>query len=256
MPKKKNGGWIMKYPAIEQIIKTMEHADYDYKVEIAEIEAIKKGTKDLTLEQHVKSMIYAQLSNNRPWQPIYDNRNKIDSIFGGYNVTVLKKQNPNYFVKELKNIKCGNRQIQYQMNALKVNIETLERIQTYEGGISKYYRTETLEEVVKSLSQGKYKLKGMGIPLVCEYLKGVGVEIVKPDTLLCRLLGRLGYSQTKPARLLEAIKICKEIGQEYGLTQTEVDTILWQYCAKDKFQLCTDKPNCRICGVTDCPSRI
>ena len=264
----------MKYLEIQQIIETMEKADYDYKKEIEDIEVMQKRAlanasfasspapstvfaTSLALSDHVKAMVYAQLSNNRPWQPIYDNRLKIDSIFSHYDTDLLKKANPANLVDEITKIHCGNRQIKRQMQSLRSNIETLERIQADHGSISGYYATTNLVDVIKSLSQsGKnYKLNCMGIPLVCEYLKGVGVEVIKPDSLLCRLLGRLGYSKKIPATSWEAIEICKEIGDEYGLSQAEIDTILWQYCAKDKFEVCTDKPKCAQCGVYNCPSR-
>ena len=264
----------MKYPEFQQIIDTMTKADYDYKKEIEEIEVMQKratigvgfapsfdsstvSVTSLALPDHVKAMIYAQLSNNRPWQPIYNNRLTIDAIFSHYDIELLKKANPATLVDKITEIHCGNRQIKRQMQSLKANIETLERIEEEHGSISGYYATTGLVDVIKSLSQsGKnYKLNCMGIPLVCEYLKGVGVEVIKPDSLLCRLLGRLGYSKKIPATPWEAIEICKEIGDEYGLSQAEVDTILWQYCAKDKFEVCTDKPKCAQCGVYNCPSR-
>lgn len=264
----------MKYPEIQQIIDTMIKAGYDYKKEIEEIEVMQKratigmgselssdssvtSVTSLALADHVKAMVYAQLSNNRPWQPIYNNRLKIDAIFSHYDINLLKKVNPTILIDEITKIHCGNRQIKRQMQSLRANIETLERIQADHGSISGYYSTTSLVDVIKSLSQsGKnYKLNCMGIPLVCEYLKGVGVEVIKPDSLLCRLLGRLGYSKKIPATSWEAIEICKKIGDEYGLSQVEIDTILWQYCAKDKFEVCTDRPKCAQCGVYNCPSR-
>lgn len=264
----------MKHPEIQQIIDTMKKAGYDYKKEIEEIEAMQKralidrapasksepsaiSVTALTITDHVKAMIYAQLSNNRPWQPIFDNRKKIDAIFSNYNTTLLKKADPVVLVGKITEIHCGNRQIKRQMQNLRTNIETLERIEKENGSISHYYATTNLVDVIKSLSQsGKnYKLNCMGIPLVCEYLKGVSADVVKPDSLLCRLLGRLGYSKRIPATPWEAIEICKAIGVEYGLSQAEVDTILWQYCAKDKFEICTDKPKCAQCGVYGCPNR-
>ena len=264
----------MKYPEIQQIIDTMIKAGYDYKKEIEEIEVMQKramigmgsasssnssvtSVTAFALADHVKAMVYAQLSNNRPWQPIYNNRLTIDAIFSHYDIELLKKANPTTLVDKITEIHCGNRQIKRQMKSLKANIETFERIEEEHGSISDYYAKINLVDVIKSLSQsGKnYKLDCMGIPLVCEYLKGVGVEVIKPDSLLCRLLGRLGYSKKIPATPWEAIEICKEIGAEYGLSQAEVDTILWQYCAKDKFEVCTDKPKCAQCGVYNCPNR-
>lgn len=254
----------MLYKNFQQLIDTMNLASYDYEKEIIEVENRRKAlsfancNSSLKLSEHVKTMIYAQLSNNRPWEPIAQNTTKIDTIFFDYDIDSLKKAIPNELVDKIKSIRCGNRQIAKQMCYLKRNIEVLEKIEQENGSIDNYYRNTPLVDIVKSLSldNGKYKLKTMGIPLVCEYLKGVGVDVIKPDSLLCRLVGRLGYAKKVPATAWEAIEICQEIGKEHNLSQPMVDTILWQYCAKDKFEVCTATPKCHKCKVIDCPSRI
>ena len=249
----------------KNLIDTMNSYGYNYEKEILEVEARRKALAltnktdvPLKLSEHVKTMIYAQLSNNRPWEPIAQNAITIDAIFFNYDIDSLKKAVPGDLVEKIKSIRCGNRQITKQMDQLKNNIGVLEKIKREHGGVDNYYRTTSLVDVVKSLStdDGKYKLKTMGIPLVCEYLKGVGVDIIKPDTLLCRLLGRLGYAKKIPATAWEAIEICQEIGKEYNLSQPMVDTVLWQYCAKDKFEVCTATPKCCKCKVVNCPSRV
>ncbi len=252
----------MKYEGFQQLINTMDSAGYDYKKEILIIEQKKQAFANganggFDLSEHIRTMIYAQLSNNRPWKPIAANVNKIDKIFGDYDIHFIKDTNPAVFVEEILKIRCGNRQIRQQMLCLKENVETLQRIAQEYGSIDYYYHTEQLVTVIKSLSDanGKYKLKWMGVPLVCEYLKGLGIEVVKPDTLLCRLLGRLGYSPKIPASHWEAIQISQEIRKEYGISQTLVDTVLWQYCAEGKFELCTAKPKCSQCKVAHCKYR-
>ncbi len=254
----------MKYQAFQHLIDTMECVGYDYEKEIVEVERRRKAftltgaeSASLGLSEHVKTMIYAQLSNNRPWEPIAENKTAIDEVFLYYDIDALKKANPNDLVEKIMSIRCGNRQIRKQLHHLKHNIEVLESIEQKYGCIENYYRSTNLIDVVKSLSlyNGIYKLKMMGTPLVCEYLKGIGVDVIKPDTLLCRLLGRLGYAKKIPATAWEAIEICQEIGKEYKLSQPMVDTILWQYCAKDKFEVCTATPKCYKCKVVKCPSR-
>lgn len=254
----------MKYKAFQQLIDTMVVNNYDYTKELDEIEKKKKALTcgtigELGLREHTRTMIYAMLSNNRVWGPIKDNEKRIDDIFKQYDLVELKRATPESLTNEIKKIKCGNRQIKKQMLALSENIQTLERIAREHGSVDEYIRKVDLVTVVRSLSEpnGEYKLKCMGIRLVCEYLKNIGVEVVKPDTLLCRLVGRLGYSKTIPASPWEAIEICKEIGKAYNESQSFVDTVLWQYCAKKPhyFELCTEKPKCEKCLVTECKYR-
>lgn len=51
------------------------------------------------------------------------------------------------------------------------------------------------------------------------------------------------------------MRICDQIATEMKLSHAMVDTILWQYCADRKFNVCTDKPKCAQCGVYNCPNR-
>ena len=138
------------------------------------------------------------------------------------------------------------------------NIKTLQRIASDFGTIDNYYNSTDVNTLIKSLSDSrkKYKLKWMGVALVCEYLKGVGIDIIKPDQHVCRIIGRLGYSKHNPATVQEALDVCKTIADEYDLSQAAVDTVFWQYCAKDKFEICSDVPKCNHCGVQNCPNKI
>ena len=248
----------MRYSTFGELIQTMDKAGYDYKKEMAGFQKIDPA--QLTLKDHVRAMIYAELSNNRPWERIQENidNGNIPAIFFDFDIVRLKNVNPDQLVQDLRAISCGNRQIRQQMNTLKMNIEVLERIDRDHGGIYNYYSTKTAHDLVKELSifYSKNKLKYMGVPLVCEYLKAVGIGVVKPDVHLRRIIGRLGYSSQKPADEWETIKICDEIAAVYHLPHHAVDSILWQYCADGKFAVCGATPDCKKCGVTNCPNRI
>ena len=172
-------------------------------------------------------MVCAMLSNNRPWERIAENSEKIDAIFQNFNIDYLLTASPEELEQKLREIKCGNRQIKRQMIGLSDNIKTLQQIATDCGTIDNYYNSTAIDVLIKSLSTPgqKYKLKGMGTPLVCEYLKGVGFDIIKPDVHVCRIVGRLGYSKHNPATLQEALDVCKAITDEYNLSQVAVDTV-------------------------------
>lgn len=249
----------MDYPEFQLLINTMEENNYDYKKEVEGIKqnVTKRDTQGLSLSDHVKAMVYAQLSNNRPWGRINDNVGKINKIFFNFDTDALKGASSDQLVESITKIRCGNRQIKHQMYFLKQNIETLERIQSTENGIDNYYKSLPVKKLVTTLSrsESKYKLKYMGVSLVCEYLKGVGIEVVKPDVHIRRLIGRLGYSKKQPATVWETIDICKKIAEKYNKPQYFVDSILWQYCAENKFELCTEQPKCERCLVKNCKGR-
>ena len=249
-----------KYPQFRQIVDTMTQADYDYAKDYQRTLANyrkRQGGHQFTLTEHVQALVYAMLSNMQEWDRIRQKLNEINAIFHNFDVNYIKNADPLELYQQIKDIKCGNISIKSQMLALKYNIDTLERIANDHGSIDEYYNNTPRDELLKSLAtpNGKYKLRGLGIPLVSEYLKNVGVNIVKPDRHLCRLIARLGYTPHGVATEQETLKICQEIAQEYGLTDIEVDSILWQYCANKYFECCTDEPNCSRCHVTECKYR-
>jgi len=245
----------MKYLAFQQIIDTMKNSGYDYQAQCEEMLSQAKKRKEgetFPIQKHIRALIYAQLSNQRPWKQIVKNSNNIDAIFHNYDLEYLKQTDPDIFTSKLKQIKCGNRQIQKQMLSLKENISTLEKIEAKYGSIDNYYNSQDTSLLVIELSSGRYKMKQMGRPLISEYLKTMGIDIIKPDVHVCRILGRLGYTDHSPAQINEAFEVCNEIAQEYNICNIEVDSILWQYCANGYFEQCIDKPNCSNCFVENC----
>lgn len=151
------------YKEFGDIINTMIFNSYNYKENIT-LNALndRKNGKNYYLSDHICSMVFALLSNQRPWKHIADNQEKIKTLFNNFDVDFIKKTNYHYFVDRLLDLHCGNRQILKQMQSLKDNIETLERIAKDYGSVDNYYNNTNIKELLKSLSGGKYKLKQIG----------------------------------------------------------------------------------------------
>ena len=90
------------------------------------------------LTEHVRGMVYAMLSNNRPWKGIEENIEKIDAIFHDFDIDYLLTASPEELTRQLTAIQCGNRQIKRQMESLSENIQTLQRIAALSGRSAAY----------------------------------------------------------------------------------------------------------------------
>lgn len=194
-------------------------------------------------------MLYSQLSANRPWIGIEKNKEEIDGIFHNFDLEYLKNVDGKKLEEEIKNIKCGNRQIHNQMAGLKYNISIFEELEDEYGSMDNFVISDDAISIAKMLSGGKYKLRGVGLALACEYLKGVGIDVIKPDIHICRILGRFGYSKTDMATSREAIDIIDDMSKEYDMPKMEIDTILWQYCATGYLEICGSTPKCHFCNI-------
>ena len=214
---------------------------------------------EYSLSEHVDAMVFSLLSSQRKWGSIEKNADKIREIFHNFDVEWILTRTPEQLkeiVGEVKQIKCGNRQIEKQIATLPENIKTLRKIAEEHGGIDRYYNETPPRDLLRALSAGqsKYKLKQMGVPLASEYLRNVGIDLVKPDVHVKRLLGRLGYTAHSPAKDDEAFDVCGKIAKAYGIRNIEVDAVLWGYCATDRLQICTATPDCEHngCKVYPC----
>lgn len=212
----------------------------------------RKAGKTFTMSEHIRALVYSQLSNNRPWMQIESHINQIDEIFFGYDKERILGTSPDYFINEILAIRCGNRGIKKQMYALHGNIRKFERIEQEFGSLDRFIVSGTAIEIADLLANSlKYKIGALGLALAMEYLRNVGIDAAKPDTHICRVLGRdrLGYSAKAEAGEYEAVEIIDTMSDETGYTASQIDAILWLFCSDDNGMICTEKPNCSQCRL-------
>lgn len=283
---------MKKYLAFEKILATIDAERPDWIDELTELEReaeVCMQGKTYELKDHIEKMILAMLSCQRRWQDLvpYIENGDISAAFCNFDPEILKKTTSDTLYRSVTEHNCGNRRIDKQVEVLAFDIGVLESMfqdNVYDIKHGFYSLTHNSDgshnidgiiKLIQLLAEGKskdysdaakYKLKEMGVALVCEYLKGFGVNVVKPDTHVRRILGNLGYSkkQEKDASVYEAIKICDEIANEYSSELSKrtsilppailVDTIIWQYGAEGKAEICTKKnPKCSVCKAQrDC----
>jgi hypothetical protein len=239
---------------LDEIKETLNRQGLDYQRwiddfgQVAALEQRQLG-KVFTLREHVRGLLLAQLSNNRPWGPIARNRDHIDQIFMNYDPESLKEADPNRLATQIKGLRCGNRGIGKQMEGLRKNIETLERI----DDIDRYVQSDRSEVIANQFASGKYKLVQIGFPLAMEYLRNVGIDTVKPDLHICRMIGpeRLALCDETPSPE-QAHDVLMKWAVNSDHSAMYIDNLLWLFAAKDYAAICSSKPRCNICLVSKC----
>ena len=224
-----------------------------------------------SLNEYVRGMLYAMLSNQRGWEPIKKKKDEIEELFHYFkNLEWIKDQCPDYFIAKIKKLKCGNMHIKSQMAALKHNIKVLEKIAAEHGSVDSYI-AESIKNhqeiaLIKSFADtnGAYKLQELGPALVCEFLKYFGVNICKPDAHVLRFVGaeRMGWidrklSQDKEKDVYDAIRLFSDLSKDTGYSAPFLDTLVWNFCHDDggKLGICGANPKCEGCTMPDCCKR-
>lgn len=281
-----------KYSSFGKLIETLDNCEPDWVKEVSDIVGADCNSEN-RMKQHIKAMIFAALSGNSCWQRIAGNADKIDEIFKYYDCDELLNSDPVALSKAVKNIRCGNRRMNLYFKpsengkvGLFTNIEIFKRMYDdnlfdFRNGYAAYAESEDdIIRLIRLFAEGTYKgkittadgkeitardlkLKGMGIPLVCEYLKSLNINTAKPDVHVRRILYRLYSEGAKRNKCqlvseLSALHICNEIAKEYRSVLNErsakcqpsilVDTVLWQLGSKG---ICAAKND----GADDCVSK-
>lgn len=220
----------------------------------------RKAGKRYTLSAHIRAMVYAMLSNQREWKWIQNHIEEIDRIFSNFNPSVLEKlteSSSKGIVDNLKAIRCGNRRIGFQIPAIPKNIGVFRKIEEVFGSIDKFIASaDNTWSIAKKFSSksSDFKLREMGVPLVCEYLKGVGINCMKPDVHLRRFLSdkRMGTVKAKNNGLIsekEAFEQVEALSKETGRSAIEIDAIIWRFCADGYGEVCGATPKCDNCPI-------
>ena len=209
-----------------------------------------RGRK-FSFEEHLKALIYALLTNQRKTSDVEPKLVDIDRLFFNYDEAKILTYPGEYFEKGIRQLRCGNISIKSQMANLNANIFMFIKIEEDYGSLDDYVVSKAPDVIVKELSSGIYKLKGIGPALAWEYLRNVGIDGAKPDTHLKRFMGskRMGVSDNIEASDEEVLDEVKRLSAITGLSRFDIDYAIWVYCADGKGQICTSSPSCDKCVV-------
>jgi thermostable 8-oxoguanine DNA glycosylase len=208
------------------------------------------------------------LSSGSAWSKMLENIDVntgkitcVDNVFCNYDTEYLIKCSPNELTNKLLEIRCGTQYINKQMPALIENIKKLIKYEKSYGNVDNYYQTlvnenDSYKALITALSNSKSndKMLQLDIALTCEYLRNVGYNLPKPDRHLCRILGSeyLGLSKNGEAKPFEVIDIINEVSSKINKPATEIDYIIWSYCANGYGEICTKKhKHCDICKLNN-----
>lgn len=205
-----------------------------------------------TFDEHVEALIWALLSQQRPWYVIEQNKEKIREIFNNFDSDYISRTDPSILCSKICDIKCGNRRISYQMSELQWNIDILHRIDEEYGSLHEFDVKYPVYDVAKRLCSGYDKLYGIGPALALEYLKNVGVDCVKPDVHIIRILQRFGYNINNE---WDACSVIQKVSDETDYYMSDIGYVFWRFCATGYMEICSAHPKCEVCPITHCKYR-
>ncbi len=211
--------------------------------------------KSFTMQEHVEGMILALISGQNKWYRVERQLKNIKKLFFNYEPDEILKHDGDYYYKGLRMLGANGRFAERQMAEVCHNVRVLMDIEADNGSVDAFLTSQSVDKIVKALSdsRSKYKLNQMRVPLVCEYLRNVGIDTAKPDEHMRRMLGaeRLGISSKKDASESEVINEFYRLSKETGMWAADLDYLFWCYCAEEKAEICGKNPRCTKCVIRD-----
>ena len=224
----------------------------DIDMSILEAVEARKNGKVFSFEEHLKGFIYAQLSALVSWKRIKDNQPDLNTVFCGFEKDKLKEKPAEELIKEIRTLKCYSPYTtKNQMTSLKANIETFERIEQKHSSLDKFITHSTPSNIIKLLadSNSTFKLKYAGVAIICEYVRNVGIDIIKPDVHIKRIAAADRLNLVTAKSDYKIIEEFRKLSNETGISQVKMDYLLWNYCAKGYGEICTATPKCNECVI-------
>ena len=175
--------------AIKNYLKVNNIVDIDG--EVTKVHMRENG-KSFSFAEHIRGMVYSMLSAQTVWANIERHMENIDALFNNFEPEFILAHDYTYFYDGLGRFGARGRLTNGQLKELHHNIGIMQSIIKQYGSMDAFVDSRPVYEIIDKLANpaSRYKLKMMGEPLVCEYLRNVGVDCFKPDVHLKRLLGR------------------------------------------------------------------
>ena len=236
--------------AIKNYLKVNNIVDIDGNVTKVHM---RENGKFFSFAEHIRGMVYSMLSAQTVWTNIERNMANIDALFNNFDPEFILSHDYTYFYDGLGRFGARGRLTNGQLKELHHNIGIMQSIIKQYGSMDAFVDSRPVYEIIDKLANpaSRYKLKMMGEPLVCEYLRNVGVDCFKPDVHLKRLLGRdrLRACASSDPSFSDLYSIMIKLKKETGLKMAQIDYLLWAFCATGLGEVCTANPNCNVCPV-------
>lgn len=179
----------------------------------------------------------------------------IKKAFSNYDIDKVSQYTDEDLEKMMNNPKIiRNRR---KLEACIKNAKIMKEISERHGSFGEYLdRNKNNRQKLKEKLKKRFDF--LGNVLVHEYLKEIGVDSIKPDVHVVRVMHRLGLIDSKtisPEVINQVTAAANQISQLTGEKLSVIDAIFWMYGGSGdnhvEKAICANKPLCGECPLTE-----
>jgi len=126
---------------------------------------------------------------------------------------------------------------------------------SFQGYIDSFLPTASFENLMLLKEELEYRFKGLGKITTYHFMTDIGLPVIKPDRVLCRIFQRLGLIESSD-QLLKTVIQGRKLAQATGQPIRYIDIVFAAYgqAASPEFGLSSgicleQRPLCSICGL-------
>ncbi len=186
-----------------------------------------------------------------PKLPVIDEHFPNYETVAGYDESMV-----NTILSDKKMIR-NKRKVQACIGNAKIFKSIISEHGSFQNYINSFSPTESFENLMLLKEELEYRFKGKGLSKVTTYhfLMDIGLPVIKPDRVICRIFQRLGLIENDE-QLLKTIIQGRKFAQATGHHIRYIDIVFVAYGQVKSLEyglvkgICLEQnPSCSICGI-------
>jgi len=151
----------------------------------------------------------------------------------------------------------NRRKVQACIENAKVFKNIVSEYGSFQAYVDSFTPTTSFENLMLLKEELEYRFKGLGRITTYHVLTDIGLPVLKPDRVICRIFQRLGFIESDK-QLLKTVIQGRKFAQATGHPIRYIDIVFVAYGQVESHEfglasgICLEQnPPCTICGVTD-----
>lgn len=126
-----------------------ENPKFLYPSKALEEYRLREKGKKYSINQHCEALILAKLSNQQEWRRVAEKLSLVRNIFFDYDYKKILEHDEDYFIEQLKLIKCRSIVTNRDFHNLHQNIKMLLEIEKIYGSVDSFLLSEPAHKIVE-----------------------------------------------------------------------------------------------------------
>ena len=213
-------------------------------------------TRELTDEDYYEKIVFVIFYSGFRAATVTAKRDIIRSHFPSINqVAKYSKKDINRILSDSNMIR-HKKKIEACVKNAKVFEALIDKHGSIESYINSYNPRESFENTLNLKNDLLSKLEFIGPTTIFHILTDIGLQVIKPDRVLCRIFHRLGLIKSEND-LLECVLQGREFAKHTNIPIRYVDIIFVAYGQERSIEfgidkgICLKNPRCEHCGIVN-----